>query len=148
MPVEQKSAVDRLAEREAAREARDAELAEKRAEQKIADLDAIEALELERGESNVATAEVPYTPGLPVLVAARCPTEAEIKRYQARLRKGTDGEDPDPVKAGQEVGAACRIYPDDETFARVLKARPGVLVALGVAALRLAGAVRRDAGKG
>jgi hypothetical protein len=142
------SAVERLAEREAARDEHKAELAEKRAEQKILDLDAIEALEQERGDSNVATEEIPFTPGLPVLVAARCPTEIEIKRYQSRLKKGRDGEEPDPIAAGQEVGAVCRIYPDDETWAKVLKARPGVVVALGVAALRLAGAVRREAGKG
>lgn len=142
------TAAERLAEREAARDERKAELAEKRAEQKLLDLDAIEALELERGDSNVAVEEVLYTPGLPVLCAARCPTETEIKRYQQSLRKGRDGEEPDPIKAGQEVGAACRIYPDDETWSKLLKARPGVLMALGLAALRLAGAVRREAGKG
>lgn len=142
------TAVERLAARQAEIADRDAEIDEARAEQMLVDLEAIEALKTELGHSNVATEEIPFTPGLPVLVAVRCPTPLEIKRFQGRMKKGPDGEDPDSIAAGQEMGAACRKYPDDETWAKVLKARPGVVVALGVAALRLAGAVRKNAGKG
>lgn len=142
------SAVDELADLEASREKRKAALAEARAAQKLEDLKAIDALELELGDSNVCIVELPYTPGLPVLIAARCPSSTEVKRFQDRLRKGKDGDDPDPLAATREVGAACRKYPDAETWAKVLEARPGALLQLGNEAMKLAAGRIRDAGKG
>lgn len=144
-----KSAVERLAEREAADAEREAEIAEARAEQKLLDLDAIDALKASLGDSNVAIVDVPFTPGLPVLVAARCPSPAEVKRFQDKLVKRNAEDDmPDPIAAAREVGAACRKYPDDETWAKVLAARPGVLVQLGNEALKLAAGRTRAVGKG
>jgi len=142
------TAVERLAERKAAEAEREAEIAEERAEQMLVDLDAIDALKSELGHSNVAVVELPFTPGLPVLIAARCPTPAESKRFQDRLKEGAEGEKPDPIAAAREVGASCRKYPDDETWARVLAARPGVLVQLGGEALKLVIGKTRAAGKG
>ena len=134
-------------ERLEARKAEIAELdsahAEPRAERELQDLDAIEKLREELGRSNVAVVEVPFTPGLPVLVAARCASDAEVKRYQDRLRE----EKPDLAGAAREVGALCRKYPDAETWAKLIAARPIVSVQVGTAALNLAAGKIRTAGK-
>jgi len=132
-------------------EARKAEIAdledadaEARAEQELADLEEIEKLRAELGRSNVALVEVPFTPGLPVLVAARCATPAEVKKFQDRLRE----EKPDHAAAAKEVGALCRKYPDAEAWAKLIAARPIVAVQVGTAALNLASGKLREAGKG
>lgn len=116
---------------------------EARAEQELTDLGAIEALRAELGRSNVAVVEVPFTPGLPVLVAARCADLLEVKRFQDRLRE----DKPDHAAAAREAGASCRKYPDAETWAKVIAARPVVAVQLGTAALNLASGKIRAAGK-
>jgi hypothetical protein len=72
-----------------------------------------------------------------------------VKRYQARLQPKKDGSvGMTAAEAASEVGAACRVYPDAETFAKVLEARPGILVQLGVEVLRLAAGRASSEGKG
>jgi hypothetical protein len=133
---------------ESRRAARKAELAEKRDAQRILDLEAIDALEIEHGDSNVAVLDVPYTPGLPTCVAARCPKPEEIKRYRSRL-KAKKGEQVDAVEAAEELASICRVYPSDsEVYARMLSARPGIHVQLGVAAVGLAAGSEEARGKG
>jgi hypothetical protein len=103
------------------------------------DIEAIDALEIEHGDSNVSVVHVPYTPDLPTCAAVRCPKPAEVKRYQARLKPKHEKDHPDPVVAAEELAAICRIYPaDKETYAALCAARPGLVVQLGVEALRLA----------
>lgn len=114
-------------------------------EQKAMDLEAIAALEDEHGMSNVVFLEVGHTPGLPVLVAARCPDADLVKRYRKRI--GPDG--PGPVAAHEEIAASCRIYPRDaETYAKICAARPGVHAELGAVAMRLAAGKQEEQGKG
>jgi hypothetical protein len=140
--------LSKLEEIEARRAARKAGLQEPRDEQRAADLEAVDALEIEHGDSNVATLEVPFTPGLPTLLAARCPKPIELKRYRDTVKTKKDGTPGDPIGAAIMVGGVCRVYPDAETFAKVLEARPGVDVQLGLAALKLASAKAEDEGKG
>lgn len=130
----------RRAERKAARKAeRDA--------QRALDLEAIDALEVEHGDQNVRVLDVDCSAGLPTCVAARVAKPAELKRYRDTLRNRRDGESPDHVKAGEQLGSVARIYPDAETFAKVLAERPGVLLQLGVAAVELAVARESESGK-
>jgi hypothetical protein len=135
-------------ERLAARKAEVAELEEAndeaKAEQELEDLEAIEKLRVEHGRSNVAVVEVPFTPGLPVLIATRCATPVEVKKFQDRLRE----DKPDHAAAAREVGAVCRVYPDADTWANLIAARPIVAVQAGTAALTLASGKIREAGKG
>ncbi len=121
---------------EAKRAARKAKLDEQHAEQLATDLEAVDALETEHGDSNVAVLRVPFTPGQPALCAARCPNTHEIKRYRDRIRK--DGGKGDPVAAAEEIAAVCRVYPDADTYKAMLDARPGIHVQLGVEAVKLA----------
>jgi hypothetical protein len=137
------TAKERLAARKAEIAETDDADAEARAEQELVDLEAIEKLREELGRSNVAVVEVPFTPGLPVLVAARCADSGEVKRFQDRLRE----EKPDHAAAAREVGALCRKYPDAETWAKLIAARPIVAVQVGTAALNLASGKIRASGK-
>lgn len=136
-----------LEEVKARREARKAELRAKRDAQLAADLEAVDALEVEHGDSNIATLEIEYVPGLPVMVAVRCPKTHELKRYRDTVKTKRDGSLGDPIDAAIKVAAVCLVYPDKETFGRVIEARPGVDVQLGLAALKLASAKAEDEGK-
>lgn len=122
-------------------------------EQKAIDLEAIMALEDELGASNVTTVEIGHTPGLPVLLAVRCPAPIEVKRYQDRIKPKAkrDGskEAADPTEATIEVGHVCLVYPEaGDLRTRTLESRPGVIVQLGTEALKLALGVADSEGKG
>jgi hypothetical protein len=141
---------EKRAERKAANEAA-------RLEQRAKDLEAIDALEQEFGDSNIATLDVPYSPGLPTMIACRTPNEAEIKRYRHELKAKKDGTMGDPVTAAELVAATCRVYPPrgkngeasdgDELYRKMLAARPGIHVQLGAEALKLASASAEDRSK-
>lgn len=120
---------------EARREARKAQLESARSEQIAVDLEAIDALEVEHGDSNIAEVEIPFTAGLPVKLAVRTPKPVELKRYRDRLRKNKDQQ----LEAAQELAAVTWVYPSDKEVQKaVLEARPGVDGQLGVTALQLA----------
>lgn len=130
---------------EARRAARKAELAKQRQVQLAIDLEAIDAIEVELGDSAVAILDVPYSPGLPAVLAVRCPRSSELKRYQHRLR----GKDPDTAAAAEEIGAVCIVYPPaGELRTALLESRPGLTVQAGTSALGLATGKARDEGKG
>lgn len=134
-----------LEEIEARRAQRKAKLAEDERAQRALDLEAIDALEVEHGDSSVAVVEMPYTSGLPTCAAVRCPKPAEIKRYQARLRE----QKPDPAKAAEELGAVCQVYPPaGEDRDALHAARPGLLVQLGTEAVKLSIGRAESEGKG
>lgn len=147
---DEKVAVSPLAAAEAKRAARKAALAEQEDAQRAIDLDAIMALEDTLGDSNVAVLEVGFTPGLPVMVAAKSPGSAVVKRYQDRVKPRRDGKPVDLTAAVVEVGESCLAYPDKDhpDRARLLEERPAMLVAVGQAALQLATARAEDEGKG
>lgn len=133
---------------EAAREERKAKQELARREQMAVDLEAVDALEIEHGDSNVATIEVPYQPGLPVLLACRAPKSVEIKRYRDRVKERSNGKPGDALGAAVELAACCRIYPSAELYAALLEVRPGLDTQLGVEALKLASGKAASEGKG
>jgi hypothetical protein len=122
---------------------RNDEHAELRLAQEIADLKAQMDLELEHGIENVASLEVPFTPGKPTKIIARLPKVVEMKRYRARVK----GRDPDAVLAAEEIADVARVYPDKETFDALCDERPGIKAQLGVAALKLGAARAESEGK-
>lgn len=131
--------------REQARAARKDALAKQAATQRAIDLDAIDALEVEHGDANVAISEIAYEPGLPVLAAVRRTNSAELKRYQSRI-----ANDPKATSsAAAEVGLSCIIYPPEgEQRAALLEARPALTVGLGVLSLGLAAGKAVEEAKG
>ena len=112
-------------------------------EQEAIDLEAIDALEVEHGDSNVAVLKVGHTPGVSVLAAVRCPTSAETKMYHSLLK----AKKPDADAAARQLARLCQIYPPkgDERD-RQHEARPALAMLLGVAASNLSAAVRLEEG--
>lgn len=133
---------------EAKRAARKASLEAQRDEQRAIDLEAVYNLETEHGDNGVAVLNVPYTPGLPTLCAARKPTAPEMKRYRDRCRPRKDGAQIDGVPPAEELAACCRVYPSDVVYADMLADRAGIHVQLGVEALKLAAGSAEAEGKG
>jgi hypothetical protein len=144
-----------LEAKERTRANRKAEVKKARDAQRMIDLDAIEEIEIALGDSNVTVIDIPYTPGLPTCVACRTPTDPELKRYRHRVASGAvkggeDGKPADPlagVKAAEELADGVRVYPPDAAYADVRKARPGVHLQLGTAAVGLAVGRKEQEGK-
>lgn len=139
---------DSIEEIEARRAERKARNAAEERTQYAADLEALDALEVEHGDTNVASVRVPFSPGLPTLVVVRCPHPPEVKRYRARVTPSRDGEKPDYVGPAEELAAVCLRYPDRETYERMCLARPGIGPQVGLEALKLASGKAESEGKG
>jgi len=133
---------------EARRAERKAALKAQELEQVAIDLEAIDVLEVEHGDSNVSVVGVPFTPGLVARVAVRTPTTHETKRYQDRIRpRGSEAKVGDSIAATSEIGKACVIYPKGDAFAALIDARPGLPTQLGMAALELGRGKAESEGK-
>jgi hypothetical protein len=101
--------------------------------------------------NSVKALDVLYTPGLPTLIACKTPEGKYHKRYRERIRPrtGANGkiEIGDLNAAAEELASVCRVYPDDETYARMLEKRPGIHAQLGRAAADLASAAEEELAK-
>jgi hypothetical protein len=135
-----------VADVEDRRAKRKADLEKARDAQYEIDLEALDELEIEYGDTNVKALSVPYSPGMPLLAVCRCPKPAEIKRFRARVKtkKGVPG---DQIAAAEELAGVCKIYPDSEAYALMCDARPALHAQLGVAAVDLAVGSEEDEAK-
>jgi hypothetical protein len=139
----------KLEEIEAKRAARKASLDTAAEDAKASDLEAIDELEQEHGDSNVKVIHVPYTAGLPTCVAVRTPKPAEAKRYRARVKTQPGSKHaPDYVVAAEELAETCLVYPTKELYERLVEARPGLATQVGLKALELSTGVEEAEGKG
>jgi hypothetical protein len=127
-------------ELDARRAARRASRAQAQKEQELIDLAAIDDLEVEHGDENIAVLLVPFTPGSVTRAAVRTATTPEIKRYRSKVRpRKVDGELGDTAEAAEQLGRVCTVYPSDEAVRKALfEARPALMAQLGIAALELA----------
>jgi hypothetical protein len=129
----------RLDEIEAKRAARKAELQAQADEQRVTDIEALNDAEIQHGDTNVCSVDVPFTPGLPTLCIGRLPSGIELKRYRASLK--VNGQQVDIAAANEaaaQLGRTVRVYPDAETFAKMCEARPDLASQLGSRATKLA----------
>jgi hypothetical protein len=151
---EEETTNTRLAAIEARREARNKALDSQRDAQRAIDLEAVFELEEEYGASNIAVLEVPYTPGLPTLVAVRCASPTEVKRYRDGVKEKANGKPGDRIVAAELVASVCIVYPDrkspegQEMLRQILEARPILLVQLGTAATNMGAGKAEAEGKG
>jgi len=128
------------------REARKAALLEARTAQRAIDLEALNALEIERGDENVAAINVDrFSFGLVTLVVVRPLTKHELKRFRDRTKK----EGSDASAAAEEAAESTVLYPakDSDAWKALLDAVPGMAVRAGVAAVKLAAGVEQAEGK-
>lgn len=130
----------RATRREAAKAARD--------EQRLKDLEALDALELEHGDGRVKDLDLPaFVAGLPTLVVVRTPQATEYKRFRDQQRRA-GGKGEESGKSMDLLATTCVAYPDPETYKRVCDAFPGTHDAAGLAAIKLAEAKGAAEGKG
>lgn len=134
------------------RAARKAELAQRYEAQRETDLEALDALEVEYGDSNVAAVHLPadrWVPDLPTLAVARCPKPAEVKRYRDTTAKAHGSGDIRAVTdAAEQIASTCLVYPEKDTYERLREARPGIHVQLGRFAIDLVMGSSEEQGKG
>lgn len=126
------------------REARKEALREARAAQRAQDIEALNALEIEHGDENVASVPIDrFSPGVPTFVVVRALTKHELKRFRDRS-KATDA-----AKAAEEAAESSVLYPsrDGDVWRALLEAIPGIAVRAGVAAVQLAAGVDAAEGK-
>jgi len=117
--------------------------------QRALDLEAIDALEIQFGDSNVTVVDVAFTPGQATCFAVRTPSDPEMKRYKSRIKGVANSKEIDAVGAAEEVGESCLIYPADPELRAAMKlARPGALAACGTEALKLGNGRAASEGKG
>ena len=136
------SDLDAIRRKRSERQAAERKLAET---QEALDLEAIDALEVEHGDGNVAVLRVAYTEGVSVLAAVRCPTSAEVKMYHSQLNKKKADKDA----AAQQLARLCQIYPPaGEEREKQHEARPALALMLGVAASNLSAAQELEEGNG
>lgn len=143
--AEDKSELEIAEERRAARKAEARKAYEA---QRVVDLDAIDSLEIEHGDSNVGVINVPFSAGMPTCAAVRCPKPAEMKRFRTRCTPRHEKDHPDSAAACEELARTCRIYPEPEAFESLCAARPGLAVQLGSKAVALATGNAEAEGKG
>lgn len=150
--AEEKDERSALKQVEARREARKAAQRKAADDQLALDLEAIDAIETQLGDGNVAVVRLPYAPGLPAAAAVRCPKPAELKRFRDRVSPQKDSRNrevqPDTAKAAEELAAVCLVYPEREAYEQLCAARPGLAAQLGGAAVKLAVGAEEAEGKG
>lgn len=81
-------------------------------------------------------------------VVFRRPTKQEIARYRAIVRRDSSerGAVEAKAKAGQELAAQCRVWPEPDQYEQLLEAHPMVADAIAVELFRLAeGGAREEA---
>lgn len=150
MSDEKKTAVEKLAARRAADEAKHAAREEQYAAQRLDDLDALDALILEHGEIDVdlCALDVALPAGMPTLIIAKCAGDYELKQFRHMARDRKDGRnrtiEGDAIAAAEAVADACVLYPKGDTLAKLYAARPSVKQQIGAAAVNLTGG-RKDA---
>lgn len=126
------------------RQARKDALAAQKASQHDTDLEALNAIEIERGDDNVVAIDVGrYTPGMATIVVARATSKLELKRFRDR----TKGERADHVAAVEEAAECAVLYPEKDAWRALCDAVPGLAARVGVAAVQLAAGIEGIEGK-
>lgn len=143
-------ASSKLEEIEKRRAERKSALAVKKEEQKVKDLEALDALEIEHGDGSVCALQVEgYREGIPTMVVLKAPSQVEYKRFtdmiaRASVKNSTSAR----VDAQHLIGKTCWLYPEKEEQTKMLEAFPGLLLAIALKATQLAEATQVEEGKG
>lgn len=126
-----------------------------KAEEEQYEKDLEEQLRLTEEHVVLATVKVArFAPGFPTRAFVRMPRSSEYRRYKDRVHRAADKKNiTDIQSAGDQLARACWVYPapDDDGMSdaqtAMLEAFPGLLTAIGVAAIGLAEGRAVDEGK-
>lgn len=121
-----------------------------RNEQEATDLEAIDALEEERGEPLHTMTANGFKACVAVKVAFRSPSPIEYKRYCDQVGKAQQKADASARMTAQtNLAAVCMVYPaDGEDRKALLDAFPGVLISVAIECAKVAELRAEDEGKG
>ena len=115
------TAQEKLKARQRERAKQEAARAEAQAEQELADLDALDALEAEHGAAALGKVEIKHTPGLPTLIVVRTPKRVEMKRFRDQCK----AKDADLSEAQEQLADLCIVYPAPELRDQLWETYPG-----------------------
>ena len=121
-----------------------------RAEQEAIDLEAILAIEEEKGEPIHTLTMHSFKSGVPVRLGFRTPSTLEYKRMSDLVGRAVQNKDQQARRAAQEqFAAACLLYPPADSDARkaALEVAPGLLLSLAIEAAKVAEARSDEEGK-
>lgn len=85
---------------------------------------------------------------LPVLIALRPPTDVELKRYRAGLKRDDKGNIGDATAVTNQIGRTCCVYPDAETLKKLSEHFGTLETQMGTEVLALSRGKVRAEGKG
>lgn len=130
-------ALDEIEKRRAERRA---QAGDKRTEQLVIDMTALDELEAEHGLGELARINMPsYKTGLPTMVIVKAARGAVYRRYRDMACKAEDKKDTSlTVKAAELTADTCLVYPPVDTFAAMCEQWPGCKAECGSAAILLA----------
>lgn len=136
---------------EAKRAARQGDLSAAREEQYVTDLEALDALECEHGDSSVMRLDVErYVKGQPTFVVLKTPSPAVYKRFGDMCARAAKTNDAPARRAAENMfGESCWVYPaTKEAQASMLEHFPGLVLSIAIAAAKLVEARESETGKG
>lgn len=132
---------------EARRAERKAALEAQKAEQRAADLEALDAAEIELGDHAVMRVNLPaYAPELPTMLVLRLPKPSEMKRFQSAVSR--DERAKARLEASEMLVRACLVYPEPAVYERVCETFTGVAPSTALVLMEACQAKRAEEGKG
>lgn len=128
------------------REARVAKEKEATAQRDLDDLEALDALEETHGIANIRRIDLPTAAPLPGFAVIRAPDPAEYKAWQAVVMKGA-AKSSEKAVAAEDLATDVLLYPDIDTYKKLVEKHAGVPTLLASEAVKFAGGAAHDSGK-
>jgi hypothetical protein len=122
-----------------------------RAEQELADLEAIDKLEAAGDEVLRTMTANDFKPGVPYRIAFRSPSPEVYKRYADQVGNALQKGDAGARKKAQELLAqSCIAYPEkgSDAYKALLAGFPGVLLSMAIEVAKVAELEAEEEGKG
>lgn len=143
MSDQQKSKLDEINKRRAAREAAAKAAREAR---DLADLEALDALEEAHGADKVRKVDTPAAPPLPGLCIIRAPEPAEYKSWQAVTMRAA-AKQAEKTAAMEDLARDVLLYPEGDVYEKLCEAHAGLPTLIALEAVRFAGGAADERGK-
>lgn len=124
--------------------------AKDQAAQEEKDLEALDALEMEHGDSCVAPLRVDhFVKGHPMTIVIKAPSKIQYKRFCDQVGKGVEKNNMAMRREAQDLLAeSVWVYPKEDAERKaMLEVYPGLLLSIAIEAQKLVEAKRAEEGK-